>query len=123
MAAAGNLTLKNYADVNVTYYPLRIETGKQAVYVDRTNSVLAAQSRASMFFSESPTTRKVSGKVTFPVLNATTGVVSYTLLGTFDMRLPLTASLTERQELRKRLASAIADAIVVAAVDNGETPW
>lgn len=123
MAAAGNLTLKDYADVNVVYYPVRIKTGEEATYVDRTNNVLAAQSRAGIYFSESATTRKVLGKVTFPVLNATTGLLSHTMVGTFDLRLPLVGTLTERQQLRKRLAALIADAIVVAAVDNGETPW
>jgi hypothetical protein len=36
---------------------------------------------------------------------------------------PLVATLAERQEVRARVASLIADAIVTAAVDNGETPW
>lgn len=123
MAAAANLTLKNAADANVTYYPFRVNGGSEASYIDRTNSVLSAQSRASVFFKESKETRTVQGKVTFPVLNATTGALAYTCLGTFDIRLPLVATLTDRQELRKRLAALIADAITAMAVDNGETPW
>lgn len=123
MAAAGNLILKNNADVNVTYYPFKVLTGDTAAYVDRTNGVLAAQSVASLFFKQSATTRKVSGKVTYPVLNATTGELSHTLLGTFELIAPLVATATERLEIRKRVAAMIADAIVSSALDNGETPW
>lgn len=123
MAAAANLVLKNNADVNVTYYPFLINTGSEAGYVDRTSGTLAAQSKAKLFFKESATTRKVSGKITFPVLNATTGVVSHTLLGTFEIVCPLIATATERLDIRKRLTAMVADAIVGSAVDSGETPW
>jgi hypothetical protein len=123
MAQATNLLLKNAAAANVTYNPTKIVTGDQAIYTDRTNGTLAGQSKASLTLKESATTRKVSGKVTYPVLNATTGALSHTLIGTFDVVCPLVATLAERQEVRARVASLIADAIVTAAVDNGETPW
>jgi hypothetical protein len=76
-----------------------------------------------MFFKETSTVRKVSGKVSYPVANATTGLLSHTMLGTFELVLPLQASLADRQEARARLAAMVADAIVTAACDNGETPW
>lgn len=122
MAQATNLVLKNASAVNVNYNPIRIETGKVAVYVDRTQGVIALQPRASLFFKESPTVRRVSGKVTYPVLDATTGAID-TASGSFELILPLKLDLTSRQETRSRLAAMIADAIVTAAVDNGENPW
>lgn len=123
MAAATTLVLKNAADVNVNYYPIRIINGSEMIYVDRTNAVLAAQSKASVFFSESTTTRKVTGKATYPVLNATTGLLSHTPLGSFEFKLPLISTLAERQEVRKRLVALVGSAEVTAAVDNGETAW
>jgi len=123
MAAAANLILLNNAGANVTYYPQRVVTGDQATYVDRTNTVLAAQSKASLFYKESLTTRKVSGKVTFPVINATTGVLSYTCLGTFEIVIPLVATSTDRLDVRKRLTSLVSHAIVTSASDDGEMPW
>jgi hypothetical protein len=123
MAATGNLLLKNAAAAEQTYYPFSVINGDKAMYIDRTNSVLAAQSRASLFFNESTKTRKVTGKVTYPVLNATTGELSHTLIGTFEFAIPLIASSAERAEIRSRAADMIDDAIVIAAVDNGEMPW
>lgn len=122
MAAAANLVLKNNADVNVTYYPIVVKTGEEAVYVDRTSGVLALQSRASLFYRENANTRIVQGKVTYPVLDATNNIVD-TEIGTFEYRIPKKLSATDRLDIRKRLAAFIADAVVTAAVDNGETPW
>lgn len=123
MSAAATIILLNAASANVNYYPQRIINGSESIYVDRTNGVLAAQSRASLFFNESAVTRKVVGKVTYPVLNATTGALSHTLIGTYEFKLPLISTLTERQEVRKRLTSLIGLAITSDATDNGETPW
>lgn len=123
MAAATNLVLLNAAGANVTYYPQRVITGDYASYVDRTNAAIAAQSKASLTYKETSSVRKVLGKVTYPVLNATTGVLSHTCLGTFQLDLPLISTLTERQELRKRVSSLVGNAIVTSAVDDGEMPW
>lgn len=123
MAAAATIILLNAAAANVSYYPQRVITGDYASFVDRTNTVIAAQSKASLTYKESATTRKVLGKVTFPVLNATTGVLSHTCLGTFELVVPLIATATERQEVRKRLTSLVGHAIVTSANDDGEMPW
>lgn len=123
MATATTLVLKNAAAVNVNYYPIKIVTGDVAQYVDRTNGALNAQARASLFFRESISTRKVSGKLTYPVVDAVTGLVKYTNLATFEIVTPLAATLVERQEILARAKAMIADAIVTAAVENGETPW
>lgn len=122
MAAASTLILKNAADVNVNYYPVKISTGEYAGYVDRSQGVLALQPFASLKYSESATQRKVSGKVTYPVKDAITGVMD-TAYGEFSFVLPKVHVLADRQEARKRLTALIADAITIAAVDNGETPW
>lgn len=122
MASAATLVLKNASAVNVNYFPIRIQTGDFALYVDRTSGVLAAQSKASLTYSESPVIRKVAGKITYPVLGID-GKLSHTLIGNFNLSIPTVATLAERQELRARMAAMVADAIVTSAVDNGETPW
>lgn len=122
MAAAATLVLKNNADVNVNYYPVKIKTGEYASYVDRTQGVLALQPFASLTYKESDSVRTVSGKVTFPVKDATTGVTT-TAYGSFTYTLPKVQSSTDRLDVRKRLAALVIDAIATAAVDNGETPW
>lgn len=122
MATATTLVLKDRSAVAVNYSPIVVKTGSEAAYVDRAQGVLALQPRATLYFKESAVTRTVSGKITYPVKDATTAIID-TCIGTFEMRLPLKLALTDRQEARARLAAMIADAIVTAAVDNGETPW
>lgn len=122
MAAAATLVLKNNADVNVNYYPVKINTGEYAKYVDRTQGVLALQPTAALAYSENSKERKVSGTCVFPVLNATTGLIEKSY-GRFELTLNLNHSSTDRLDTRKRITAMISDAITTAAVDNGETPW
>lgn len=122
MASATTLVLKNAAAVNVNYYPVKIQTGQLARYVDRTNTKLALQHVAQLNITESTEQRRVFGKVDYRVENATTGVIK-TGYGEFAFRIPNEFTATDRQELEARLRTAVADAIVTAAVENGETPW
>jgi len=122
MATATTLVLKNSADVNVNYSPIVVKTGEYAKYIDRTQGVLALQPTAALSYSENVTHRKVSGHIMCPVLNATTGLIEQDF-GKFEYSLLKTHSSTDRLEVRKRLAALVADTIVTAAVDNGETPW
>jgi len=122
MAAVATLVLKNNADVNTNYYPVVVKTGEYARYVDRTQGVLALQPTAALAFSETSTVRKASGTITWPTLDAATGVVD-TSYGRFEYSILKKQSATDRLDLRKRLVAMISDAIVAAAVDNGETPW
>lgn len=122
MAAAATLVLKDNADVNVNYYPVKINTGEYAKYVDRTQGVLDLQPTAALAYSETASERKVSGTIVFPVLNATTGEVDKSY-GRFEFKLNKRHSSTNRLDTRKRLAAMVVDAITTAAVDNGETPW
>jgi hypothetical protein len=122
MAAAATLVLKNNADVNTNYFPIVVKTGEYAKYVDRTQGVLNLQPTAALAYGETSSIRKVSGTATFPTLDAATGVV-LTSYGRFEFSIQKAQSATDRLDIRKRLVAMIADAIVSAAVDNGETPW
>lgn len=122
MAAAANLVLKDKAAVNVTYYPVKIETGALAKYEDRTQDVLALQPHATLVFSQDGKQRKVQGVVDFLTADPVTGAISKGY-GTFEFRLPVEMSLDSRKEVQARLRAFIDDAVVTAAVENGETPW
>lgn len=122
MAAATTLVLKNNADVNVNYYPVKIKTGEYAQYVDRTQGILSLQPTAALAFSETDSVRKVIGTAVFPVLNTVTGAVEKDY-GRFEYTIQKSHSSVDRLDIRKRLAALIADAIITSAVDNGETPW
>lgn len=122
MASAATLILKNAAAASVNYYPTFISTGQKAVYVDRTNSKLALQSRATLGYAESGAQRRVTGKVDYRVENAATGVID-TGYGEFAFRVPNSFTATDRQELEARIRQMIDDAVTTAAVENGETPW
>jgi hypothetical protein len=123
MANATTLVLKNQAAVAVNYYPILVSTGKEAIYVDRTLGQLSAQSRATLTFKENQTTRRVAGLVKIPSIDAVTGLVKYTCLADFNIVTPLAATGPERLEILARVRAFIDDAIVQAAVENGETPW
>lgn len=122
MAQAITLVLKNAAAANVNYFPKTIATGVKALYQDRTQGVIALQPTASMSFRESSTVRTVSGKLVFPVLNATTGVID-TCLGKFEFVMPLKLEAVTRQEILARTRAMIIDAVITDAAVNGETPW
>lgn len=123
MTQRSNLTLKNAADADVVYYPTKVIEGEQAFWVDRSEGVIAAQSKASVFLTESQTTRKVSGKVTLPVWNATLKAVELVELASFELKAPLTSALPNRKELFARFASLAASPIVQSAFEDGEGQW
>lgn len=123
MAAVNTLVLKNNADVNVNYYPVLVRTGDEIAWVDRTQGTLALQSKARLYYKETQTTRRVSGKVTVPYVDTFNPEKNHTLIGSFEFVVPLNASAIDRTEIRKRVVAMIADAVITAAVDNGETPW
>lgn len=123
MSAVANLVLKNASDVNVNYYPFLVRTGDEVAWVDRTASTLNEQSKARLFFKESATTRRVSGKITLPYVDTFNAEKTHTAIANFEFVLPLNANATTRTEIRKRLVAMIADAVITAAVENGETPW
>lgn len=124
MAAVGNLILKDQVDANVTYYPVLVRTGDEVVYVDRTESLLALQSKARFTIKETATVRQVTGKVTLPytvdMFNTTTFNQA---MGGFNFVLPNNMSAIQRTKIRKLLIAALSDAVTTALCDNGESPW
>lgn len=122
MASAIILALKNAAAAVVNYVPKMIATGSKAMYVDRTQGVIALQPTASLNFRESTSVRNVSGKLVYPVQDSVTGEID-SCLGKFEFVLPLKVDAAARDEILARTRAMIDDVIVTVAVKDGETPW
>jgi hypothetical protein len=121
MASAADLSLLNAAAAAVLYKPVKIETGAQARYVDRTQGVIALQPKVEFFFNEDSSKRKLNFKHSYPVLH-TDGTIAFEL-AKFEFVSPLINATADRQESLARFRKAVDDAIVTAFVENGESPW
>lgn len=123
MASATILTLKNAAATAVSYAVQKILAGNFIQWNDRSAINILGQSKASLECKETPTVRKVNGKLVYPTLDAITGAVVRTHLGTFELVAPLTGSKVERQEFEARFRAMILDAVVTAAFEDGDMPY
>lgn len=126
MATAAALLLKNYAAAEQTYAVDTVNTGSYAKWADRSQGTFLGIGYASLTRKASPLptgTRKVQGKVTYPVINGTTGALDRTLIATFEIVLPNSSTLAERREVQARLKDFVLDTVVVLAVENDEMPW
>lgn len=125
MAAAANITVNNAAASPVTYKVLAVEPTKVTYMDDSAGSLLGI--RTIELGRKLPTDRangviRVQLKVSRPVLDATTGALSYTSLGTAELIFPAKASLAERKEVKAALTNALAHAVVQPAVETFELP-
>jgi hypothetical protein len=125
MAAAANITVNNHAATAVTYKVMNVEPTK-VTYMDDSQGTLLGL-RTIELGRKLPTDRangviRVQLKVTRPVVNATTGALDYTSLGTAEMVFPAKASLAERREIKAALANALDNAVVQPAVETYELP-
>lgn len=122
MANAANLVLKNAAAANVTYFPSRVRGGEFAEYVDRTNGVIAQQSKFTLSYRQTATTRQAVGKVVYPAFDAASGTIN-NCIAEFKLIAPLVMTAADRSELLARVRAAISDSIVTSALVDGETPY
>lgn len=125
MAAAAALTLVDAAAANVTFdvYSVEpdhvewVEAGAASILemvrfrlgrkipADRANGVYRTQ-----------------GKLTLPVLNATTGVLDGTLTFNFELLRPAKLAVADVDEAYARFKTAVALAIVKSAAETGAIP-
>lgn len=125
MAAAADLSLKNNAGTAVTFN----------VYAVREDSVEWTESGATSILgtSRAQITRKVpadkaagvyriGGKLTRPVVNATTGALDGTITGTFEILRPAKLTVADVDELVARFKELVAQAIVKTAAESGAIP-
>lgn len=121
MPQATALVLKNAAAANVSYYPTKVRGGELAEYVDRTLGIIAQQSKFTLSYRQTGTTRQVLGKLTYPAADSN-GVVN-TCIAEFKIVAPLVMTSSDRSEILARIRAAIADAVVTAGVVDGDTPY
>lgn len=126
MANISNLALKNHAAATVTFVPEVADPSGTSSWVDRTQGSFAGTARVSLTPKINPDpngTRKVQLKLTYPTVDATTGVLSYTELFAGEFVLPNRGTKTTRQELYARVKEFIVSSVVSSAVLDGEMPW
>lgn len=125
MAAAADLTLKNNAAANVTFnvYSVNpdsvewIESGATSI-LGTSRAVLSRkipQDKATGVY-------RIGGKLTRPVINATTGALDGTVTGTFEILRPAKLLVSDVDELVARFKELIGQAIVKAAAESGAIP-
>lgn len=125
MAAAADLTLKNNAAVNVTFAPYAVREDSVEWTENGATSILGTS--RFVLNRKVPANRatgvyRVGGKLTRPVVNATTGLLDGTVTGTFEILRPANISVAEVDELVARFKEAVSQAIVKTAAETGAIP-
>lgn len=126
MAQVANMLLKNYANVDVTFAPDIVRTGEYAKYADRSQGSFIGTAYASITRKINPAangTRKIQAKLVYPVVDTTTGLLKYQLLGTVEAVTPNASTLAEKRELYARLVALVGNAVFGSAVKDDEMPW
>jgi hypothetical protein len=125
MAAAADLTLKNAAASNVTFnvygvYPDSVEwteSGATSI-LGTSRAVLSRKIPAD----KGAGVYRIGGKLTRPVVNATTGALDGVNTFTFEFLRPAKLTVAEADEMVARVKEFIAQAIVKSAVESGAIP-
>lgn len=125
MAAAADLTLKNNAASNVTFNVYSVnpdsvewtETGATSI-LGTSRLVMSRKIPAD----KASGVYRIGGKLTRPVVNATTGALDGTLAFTWEFLRPAKITVAEADELYARAKEAIAQSILKSAVETGAIP-
>lgn len=125
MAAAADLTLKNNAATNVVFNVYSVEPDSVEWTETGATSILGT-SRARLS-RKIPTDKtkgvyRTIGKLTRPVVNATTGALDGTLTFNFELLRPANLSVAETDEAYARFKELVAQAIVKTAAESGAVP-
>jgi len=127
MAAIANLSINNYAVTPVTYTALGVSNGV-ARWADVSQGTLAGYREIFLTVKhpKDPVNGviRVQGKCVRPVIDGTTGALSYKTLGTYEFVIPVKASLAERQEIwAVTKNSMLSSTPLQNGVLQGEIPW
>lgn len=125
MAAAAALTLKNNAAANVTYDVYGVNPDSVEWTEAGATSILGT--RRFVLSRVIPTDKSLGvyrtrGKLTYPVLNGTTGALDGTITGTFEILRPAKLAVADVDEAYARYKEAVAQAIVKLAAETGAIP-
>jgi len=125
MAAAADLTLKNNAAANVTYNVYSVEPDAVEWVESGASSILGTP--RFRLNRKVPTDKakgiyRGTGKLTYPVLNATTGALDGVVTMNFDILRPANLTNTVVDEAYARFKEAVAQAIVKTMAESGAIP-
>lgn len=125
MAAAADLTLKNNAAANVTFNVYSVDPDAVEWTESGATSILGT-SRARVGrkipADKANGVYRINGKLTRPVVNATTGALDGTVTMNFEILRPAKLSVTEVDEAYARFKELVAQAIVKSAAESGAIP-
>lgn len=125
MAAAAALTLKNDAAANVTFDVYSVEPDAVEFIESGATSILGTSRlriTRKVPADKAQGVYRVSGSLTRPVLNGTTGALDGTVTMKFEILRPANLATTEVNEAYARFKEAVAQAIVKTAAQNGAIP-
>lgn len=125
MAAAASLTLKNNAAANVTFEVYSVEADAVEWIESGATSIMGtSRFRLSRKIPADRATGvyRINGKLTRPVLNATTGAVDGTVTMNFEILRPAKLTVADVDELYARFKEAVAQTIVKTAAESGAIP-
>ena len=125
MAAAAALTLKNNAAANVTFDVYSVNPDSVEWIESGATSILGT-SRA-ILSRKIPSDKasgvyRIGGKLTRPVVNATTGALDGTVTGTFEILRPAKLTVSDVDEMVARFKELVGQAIVKTAAESGAIP-
>jgi len=124
MSAFATLTLKNSANVDVSFVPSAIDQNGVANWMTSAASFDAKQkaSLAVKLPKNGSSVVRVSGRIMQPVMDAvdTTKRVAEGVAN-FELILPKQMTETDRLDLRKKLETLLTNAVSTAAVQNFES--
>lgn len=98
-------------DAAVTHYPVKVENGV-AMWIDRTNPVIALQSIASMTMVDTATMRKTSGQIILPFLDPNDATLVHKGFFSFMFAAPLVSTRAYRWDLSRRGQTFMPNSIV-----------
>lgn len=125
MAAAADLTLLDKLGNAVTYTPFSVE--QDAVEFNESGALTIQGTRRARLGRKIPADRsngvyRTVGKLTYPIINATTGALDGTFTGNFEILRPAKLLTADVNEFHARFESFVAQEIVRLAVVSGAIP-
>lgn len=125
MSTMATISLKNHAGTEQTFAP-DFKTPTLVGWVQAGWSSLVSKVMATLGVKTPKDvvtgTVRITGKVTYPILDVTTGALKYTPFVTFEMVSPASVDLTNRRELWARFKDFVSDPAVQTVVEEQSTP-
>jgi hypothetical protein len=125
MAAAAALTLKNNAASNVTFDVYSVDTdGVEWIESGATSILGTSRARVNRKIpaDKANGVYRITGKLSRPVVNSTTGALDGTVTMNFEILRPAQLATAEVDEAYARFKELVAQTIVKTAAESGAIP-